>query len=152
MLELIPAGKYLARPADWGISETKAGDPQVFVKFEFGGKSLTWFGSLKEGRAQEITIDSLLALGFRSNDLSELNKETTILDTTKDVQIVVEHEEYNGKISAKIKWVNPLSVGVKRMDAKKTKSLKSLSGAVLARRKETGIEIPTVDDLEDMPF
>jgi hypothetical protein len=151
MLNLIPEGKYLARPTDWGLSKTKTGDPQAFVTFEFGEHKLTWFGSLKEGRAQEITIDALLTCGMSSNNIEDLAKnDSGLLDTTKDVQIVVVHEEWNEKVQVKIKWVNPVGGGIKKADASEFKNLKSLKGAVLARRKETGIDVPDRD--EDLTF
>lgn len=67
---MINPGKYTAKIKDYGIGSTKAGEPKAMILFTFkdqngAEKELTWSGSLKEGRAREITIDALLTCGLK---------------------------------------------------------------------------------------
>lgn len=63
------------------------------VEGEDAGKTIYWYGSLKDGEAQRITLESLRLMGWQCNDIMEL----TGLGSTKFV--VTEYEEvYNGKV------------------------------------------------------
>lgn len=150
-MDNIPDGRHMAKVIDYGLSETKAGDPQVRVRFKLDGdgSEITWFGSLKEGKAQEITVDALLVMGFTGSDLTALEggSGSKVLNEEKSVSIVVEAETYNGKTTSKVKWVNSIDGGAKKLDPSKKSSLKNLGGLVMARRKELGIEDPK-DDLD----
>lgn len=137
----IQAGRHIAHPQAWGVRETKSGDPQIYVKFDLG---LTWFGSLKEGRAREITLESLVTMGFMGDDLSELVSNENALDKNKDVALVVEYEaNQNGEPVPRIKWVNDVDGGMKgKMDATDAiKALKMLKvkGDLAHIRKEKGV-------------
>ena len=151
-MDKIPNGRHQARVIDYGLTETKAGDPQVRVKFKLvgDGSEITWFGSLKEGKASEITIDSLLVCGLHGTDLLILEggSGSGALNEEKIVSIVVEDEEYNGKTTTKVKWINSLDGGAKKLSDNKKGSLKRYSQLVKARRVELGIKDagPKIDD------
>lgn len=150
--------KYTARIKDYGIGTTKAGDPKAMVMFTFKDENgtsvdMTWSGSLREGRAREITIDALLVCGLKGNDLSKLAQgaESGVLDLNRDLSITVEEEEYNGKTYKKIKWINaPGGAGFRDIDPSTVKKLTgmNLSGDVEARRKQSGIK----DKVDEVPF
>lgn len=153
-MDKIPEGRHLAKVIDYGLGETKGGEPQVLVQFklEGDGSEITWFGSLKEGRASEITIDALLVMGFSGGDLLTLEggAGSGVLDEKKSVSITVEAEEYQGKTQHKVRWVNPADGGGtkrKLTDDKKAK-LKSFKGLIAQRRAETGIKDPGPRDSE----
>jgi hypothetical protein len=145
---MVKPGYYRATILNHAISETKNGDPQAAVTFSFEaeGKShtMTWFGSFKEGKAQEITIKALLVCGLKGNN------PAGDLDIGREVSITVEDEVgQDGKTRSRIRWVNPLG-GVKNViaaDAAKAK-LEALQGAVMAARGENNI--PDTDD--EIPF
>lgn len=113
--EILPEGKYKARPVEAGMGESKSGNPQVAVLFrviggERDGDTITWYGSFSKelGKGTKTpfqrTIESLRACGWQGDDLSDyssINEANEI-----DVSLVVEHDEYQGKVSAKVKWVN----------------------------------------------
>lgn len=147
----IPAGRHLAKVIDYGLSETKAGDQQVMVKLKLSGdgSEITWYGSLKEGKAQEITFDTLQrVLQMQGDDLLALEggAGSQVLNETKDVEITVAHEEYQGKTQVKVKWINDVGgFTKKKLDVQATSKLKSLNAAFKARRKETGATAPTRD-------
>lgn len=106
--ELKP-GVYQAFVSDYGVSNAKSGAPVVHVKFTTGNSTITWNGSLAEGKAQEITLKSLLVLGLQSVDrLHELadGRLSALLDETKPVQIDVQPETYDGKTYLRVKWIN----------------------------------------------
>lgn len=123
------AGRWPGRVKDYGISETQAGDPQVFIQFAVDGpegeETMTWFGSLKEGKAQEITLKAVLAAGFQGKDVTELVDGTDggAIPLETEVSLVVEDDTYEGKTRQRIKWVNkPGSGGVQRADATSAKA------------------------------
>lgn len=144
---MVTPGTYKATILSHAISETKGGHPQAAVTFSFdaGGKptTMTWYGSFKEGKAQEITIKALLACGLKGNN------PAGPLDIGKEVSIVIEDEKgEDGKTRSKIRWVNALG-GVKNVipqDLAQSK-LEALQGAVMAARQEHN-----VPDSDDIPF
>jgi hypothetical protein len=145
---MVKPGTYKATIISHAISETKNGAPQAAVTFsvEADGKSqtMTWFGSFKEGKAQEITIKALLVCGLKGNN------PAGPLDIGREVSIVVEDEKgEDGKVRSKIRWVNAIG-GVKNVipqDMAQAK-LESLMGAVMAARQEHNV--PDGDD--EIPF
>lgn len=91
-------GNYKAKIVDYAITETKAGLAQVSVRFEFDGTSqMAWYGSLKEGRAQEITIEALRECGF-SGETNEdfakigLGPKGGALDTAREIDITLDNQ------------------------------------------------------------
>jgi len=113
MHELV--GKHLAKLKDYAMTVTSSEKLQILLVFEFEfndqTKELTWYGSFKEGRAREITLDTLFLCGFSGEDLSILAELNTsgALDCDQQVQIVVElREDLQGKERLQISWVNPV--------------------------------------------
>jgi hypothetical protein len=99
------AGTYTARAVAGGLGFTKGGKEQVAVELqildeEFAGETITWFGYFTEG-TQERTIDALRTLGWNTNDLDNLDGITE-----NEVRVVLAEEEYEGKTSLKVKWIN----------------------------------------------
>jgi hypothetical protein len=88
------------------FGESKTGKPQVVVNFEIlegpdAGRRIAWFGYFTEKTVQR-TVESLRYCGFKGDDLA--GAVTQVLD--QEVQIVVAHEEYDGKVTARVNWVN----------------------------------------------
>lgn len=145
---MIKPGVYRATILNHAISETKDGNPQAAVTFSFESEgksqSMTWFGSFKEGKARDITIKALLVCGLKGNN------PAGDLDIGREVSIVIENEEgQDGKIRARVRWVNALG-GVKNVlpaDQAKAK-LDALAGAVMAARND--LNMPDTDD--EIPF
>lgn len=118
---MIPEGKYKARPTAWGLSESKNGHEQFAIGFEIvdgseAGSTITWYGGFVNDMAVDITIKGIKACGWTGSDLSNVDLPGT------EVQLVIVHEEYNGKVSAKVKFINGPGQGIKQMDPNKQKT------------------------------
>lgn len=104
-------GKYLARCSDYGFGATQANLPQIVLQFDFKNNlgedtQYLWQGSLKPGTATNITMAVLKALGFDKTkhqliDLAD-GAQTGVLDLTREVEITVEEEHYQGKTYMRI--------------------------------------------------
>ena len=103
--EILPEGTYRAKGIEAQLGFTNGGKEQVAISFQlltpgFENERAAYYGTFGE-KALEITIKALRACGWKGVDLSDLSG----IDAN-EVNLVVEHEEYNGTITAKVKWVN----------------------------------------------
>lgn len=130
-MSIYKSGRFSAKVTDYGISETKAGDPQAFVTFEVafpdGAASMTWYGSFKPGKAQEITFKALQALGLNGKvtDLSNGPEAGPIAVGTEASVVVEEEQRQDGQGTwFRIRWVNRAGGGsaVQRADAATAKA------------------------------
>jgi len=116
---MLDAGTYKAKAVAADVGYTSNGKEQIAVDFEImegeeSGQRITWYGYFTD-KAQKRTMDSLATAGIV--DLANLDAVAEN-KTLPAVDIVVEHEEYEGKIHAKVKWINSgRSVLKKPMDA-----------------------------------
>lgn len=142
---MIAAGKYRAKAECWGLTPANNGNMQMQIEFKLldetdaAGKPIpdaerlqNWWGSLAEGRAEEITVEALRACGWVGDDVS------AIATLPSDVELVIELEE--GKRYPRVRWVNPLAArGIKHADKDVGKSfaakLKQRLADVEARAK-----------------
>lgn len=124
-------GRHSAKITDYSVSESQAGDPMLQVRFKFKGNDdgsdceWNWYGSFKEGKAREITLKALVVMGFVGDEFEKLcdGPVSNCLDMNKEVSIETGNEEYNGKTSYRINWVNEPGGGAMRdaMDKGKAK-------------------------------
>lgn len=161
-------GVFTAKIINYGVSLTKNNEPQVVVNFRVNEtttktKDMIWFGTLKEGRGKEITIDALIAMGFTDNNLDRvaggegLNKE-------KEVQVTIEAEaDDKGKMVSRIKWVNAVGGGymnklLTKEDAIKRLRTMNLEASIMERKMNAGIlnkpagQTQTPEPTEEIPF
>lgn len=133
---MIPAGTYRAVAiqqdtedgpayAVFGQSPQK-GSLQVGVRFRFiggelAGEEMTWIGSFTGGAA-DITAKALRACGLRGNDVTAAATQ----DLTNEVELVVKHEEWEGRTRARVAFVNALGGGF---------AMKKADNSALARLK-----------------
>lgn len=124
-MDMIPPGNYraVATPIStesgdcWAqFGETKNHNPQVVLNFEiiegdYAGRRVAWFGYFTEKTSQR-TVEALRYCGFTGDDLAA----AVYMPLDQEVQIVIEHEEYNGKWSAKVAWVNRAGGGGFKLD------------------------------------
>jgi len=91
--------------AQFGESSEK-GTPQVVINFEIldgddVGRRIAWIGYFTDKTVQR-TVESLRFCGFTGDDLAG----AVVQQLDQEVGIVVEHEEYDGKTRARVRWVN----------------------------------------------
>lgn len=110
----LPVGKYEAHAVEGELGKSKAGDPIVYIRFElddpnYKGLKIVWNkGSLKligsgEKSPRKRTEETLFTCGWDGESWADIRFTPT------KVRLEIEHEEYNGKLEAKIKWINSLT-------------------------------------------
>jgi len=105
---MIQPGKYEAKITDYGVKETKAGQPAVIIAFDVAGNSVYWTGYFTE-RTMEQTKATLLMLGLKNGYLPglALGLSGNALNATKSYSITVVHEaDQDGKMWPRVRWVN----------------------------------------------
>lgn len=98
-------GTFAARAKSWMLSETSKGTPQVAVEFalldpEAEFHTLAWYGFLSDATFNR-TIEALRYCGWQGENLDDLQG----LDAN-EVSLVVDEEEYEGKLQTRVRWVN----------------------------------------------
>jgi hypothetical protein len=99
---------YKARAIDWGLGETANGKEQVAVQFEILTPDadihyIAWHGYFSD-KTYERTIESLRICGWTGVDLTDLTGVNA-----NEVSLVIEDDEWEGKVRPKVKWINRLS-------------------------------------------
>jgi hypothetical protein len=114
-MTLIAPGKYSGRLIDYGFKTTKDEAPQISAFFEVdvsGAKHvLPWYGYFTE-KSVKHTTQALMTMGFKETtpiDAIARGTSSKALDTTKEYSLTVETNEYNGKQSSRVQWINPQS-------------------------------------------
>ncbi len=129
-------GNFLAR-----FARSSTGSGQVLVYFEFlagphAGARLPWFGFFTKD-SHVRTLESLRLLGWTGDDVMAINSQAC----DQEVSITVEHNEYEGKIHARVAWVNRPGGGVITLKNPMTiDELRKFSASV----KRVAVTIPAV--------
>lgn len=134
---MLPEGTYVAYAKGATLSESQnKKTPQVVVDFEIGaaeqaGQRVQWVGFLTD-KTTERTIESLRYAGWRGADLADLSDLSR--EDVPAVELVIAHEEYEGKTYARVQWVNRVGgrVGA-ALPAEQAKALSAkMRGAIAA--------------------
>lgn len=107
---MIAIGKYNAKVTAISFGRASTGNEQIAIQFEildgeFAGENIAYLGTFTENSI-EYTTNALRAVGWLGDDLSEL-PGLAADGKLSEAQIVVRHEEYEGQMRARIKFVNP---------------------------------------------
>ncbi len=146
---IIAAGRFRARPTDgdWGFSNNGNEFVQVTFKILEGadeGKHVSWWGYFtKEGNSAK-SVEALRYCGctFPDDDITNLEGLGS-----EEVSIVIEHEEWDGKVRARVKWVNSLTgptVTNQFSDNDRQSFKQRMKGLVVSQRNKP--------NSEDIPF
>jgi hypothetical protein len=135
---MIDKGTYKARAVEGALGFTSNDNEQVAVLFETiepQPRRITWYGFFTEATS-ERTLESLRHMGWKGDDLSDLSGITD-----NEVYIVVDHEDYQGKTQARVRWVNSGAGGALAMKATMDKARAQafaarMKGAVVAQRQK----------------
>lgn len=135
-------GTHKARAKEWDLGISSTGNEQIAILFEIvegehAGKSRTWFGSFSDA-AIDRTLDSMRHCGWDGDSLATIDGLGA-----NEVEIVVEAEEYQGKVNEKIRWVNkPAALKLKHQltGAARDAFASKLRGKVLAHKQKYGAQ------------
>lgn len=124
-------GKNLGRIVDYGVTKTKSGSLQVFVKFSIGNEESTWYGVPYKKDSDEVNDMCMMQLVYCGFDPSqaELERlgtglESGLLITDEDIDLYIADEMMpNGDVKRRIKTIGEL--GPTRISADEAKSLVS---------------------------
>lgn len=111
---MIPAGKYIGTPVGAALGTTSSGKEQIAIQFEFidpVGERLTWYGYFTDA-AFERTIEQLRACGWTGSSLDEFAADHLPAGVDRQVELVVQHEEYQGKTQVRLAFVNSIGAGL----------------------------------------
>jgi hypothetical protein len=158
-------GTYIANPRKATLCLTKNGREQVAVELSDveTGETITaflFFGDKVDKGGKTLTERTTIALrhcgwsGTKINDLSSINGSA-------EVEIVVQEEEYEGKVNARVRFINPVGGGgfqPKPMDAEQAKrfaekmeiDIKRAGATVEPAKPATKRTLPAQED--DTPF
>lgn len=143
-------GTYKAKAIRAELGESQNGTPFAAVTFrlEDHDDTIVWYGYITD-KTTERTLRSLRIAGWIGNDLRTIEGDGSALREVVD--LVIQDDEYNGKVRSKVQWVN------------KPKSSAGFDKEALAKRlaavaKVTTKEKPVVlgggrePDESDLPF
>jgi hypothetical protein len=140
-MALLAEGDYRAKAIDAQLSFTSKGTEQVAVRFaliDFPNQTITWWGYFSEA-AFDIAMKGLRAAGFKGNDLADLSSLSE--ERSPEVVLVVAHETYKDKVSARVKFINSAG-GMALKDALQPDQAKAfaerMKGKVLAFDQSAG--------------
>lgn len=108
-MDLIPIGTYIGHAVSGVLSESENKQtPQIVVDFELttaevAGRRMPWYGFLTKKTA-ERTFEALRYSGWKGTDIDAPLDFGGV--NAPDVELVVDHEEWEGKTRARIQWVN----------------------------------------------
>ena len=148
------AGTWPAKVVDYGMtrsSEASGGNLQVFVELAITIKrvdpadlqgplvehtqNLTWLGHMKSEAGRNMAFKALAAMGLESVDAFGKMADgpsSGALSMEKQVLAVIDQEEYNDKLSWKVKFINDPDDGfnIKRLSRGEAQKA-ALDGGVL---------------------
>ena len=149
---LLP-GTYRARAIDWGLGTTASkSTPYTWVKLAVGNEEIDWQGWLSD-RSVERTFEALRKLGWTGDDVAVIDALPT------EVEIVIEHEEYQGRQFPRVRWIN--RIGERTRPAMTMQDARALADSLRARARAVPVEAqpapvpaaqpPPISD-DDIPF
>ena len=95
-------GTYLAKATALQFGYSSKGTEQLGISFLLeNGRHIAAYLYFSEAAADR-SIESLRTMGWKGDDLFAL----TVEDLPEQVSLVIEPEEYEGKWTSKVKWIN----------------------------------------------
>jgi hypothetical protein len=136
--------KKRAKAISAAIGKASTGTHQIAIEFQYldeqGG--ITYYGPLTDA-AFEYTMKAIRTAGFQGDDLSDLSSLTG--EQTPEVMLVIGPDEYNGKVTMKVKFINSMG-GLALKDALQGDELtafaKRMKGKIVAFDRSAGSQRP----------
>jgi hypothetical protein len=137
-----------ARAKEWTFGVSKTGKEQIAVLFEVTqgeeqGYHFTWYGFFTP-ETTDRTLESMRHCGWESDSLEHI-------DTlgNNEVELVLEEEEYEGKVRTRVRWVNRparLVVG-EQMSPERLKAFAAkMRGKAVASKQKYGAQPQPTQD------
>jgi hypothetical protein len=144
-MNTIQPGTYHARIQRYEMGETDKGTPyvRVLLAVEDGGMNpseISYFGYLTE-KSAPYTLRTLLTMGFTGSDPLDLaDAAKGNLLTTEELDVVIEHETYEGKTRAKVIAIYGHRPSMTPSQAKVKLGAMNLKAQLAAIKAELGIK------------
>lgn len=123
----------VGRAVEWTLSKTSNGNDQIVVTFNTDKGRKLWFGSLTEAAA-DYTLEGLENCGWDGRSISRLDGMGSL-----DVELVLDVEEYEGKLRERVRFVNKMRAARDPLDETGVAALeKRLAGKLAERQKAKG--------------
>ena len=109
---MIP-GRYMARATgEFQYGESQAGNTLIWVAFEitegdYTGWTVQWLCVLVNGKDNKNAVTGLQNAGIAMDPATG----DLYVAEAKDVELVIEYDEWNGRVELKVKWVNKPGAG-----------------------------------------
>lgn len=154
-MSTIPDGRYRAKCVEAWLGEDKKGRDMLSLSFEIAdgkqaGERATYYQLMHTPKGEEFAVGALRAVGWRG-DVGDLD-----CCIGGEASITLETEEYQGKSSQRVKWVNPLRRELapeKRAAlAERLKFAVEQSGGILPPAPKRGDDEPPPISDDDIPF
>jgi hypothetical protein len=109
--------RALATSAPLKFGWSSNNNEQIAVEFEIlgtneetgeevpTGDTITWTGTFSDNTTDRV-IEALIHAGWQGDDPSELNDKPGSSELPAVVELVCEPDDYNGRITLKVQWVN----------------------------------------------
>lgn len=103
-MRLIPEGKYKGQVEDWYFAKSSKGTPYIAVRFRLlnTGDFVWWYGYFSPATI-ERTVESLRYCGWTGCEIDRMAEDGM---GSKQPILVIEHEEYEGQVRARVRWIN----------------------------------------------
>jgi hypothetical protein len=157
---MLDAGTYRAKAIEAALGETDTGKEQIAVRFSLldcENQEITWYGYFTD-KTLETTFKALRTAGWKGQDLMDLS-DLCGREDAPEVFLVVEHETYEGKTTAKVRWVNGAGgLALKKaLDPNKAKTFAArMKGQIAAFDRSAGTPKPAPakngHGPDDIPF
>lgn len=132
--KLTPEGVYIGKLVRYETRMSSSGKPYVEVEFSLHGLneapgvytqvkagSLFWRGFFSTEKGKALSIRTLKFLGMKGEDASVLT-QSGALKLGQEAELVVKHELFGGKTSAKIAFVQPVGENDRWLAARKART------------------------------
>jgi hypothetical protein len=144
---MTPEGRHRVRAVSAAARTTRNDKEYVEIELHTGdGARLYYKGFLATDSQVERTSNALRACGWDGNDAFQLPGD-------REVEVVVEHEEYNGKMYERVPFINALTpaVSADRARAMAERLRGGASAPVTRSAPQSRPEPPPISD-DDIPF
>ncbi len=130
-----------ARAVEWSFGKSSNGNEQVIVTFATDEGRKSWYGSFTEA-AVDFTLEALENCGWDGGSLKTLDGMGSV-----DVNLVIDCEEYEGKLRERIRFINKPRAARDPLPVDAISALESRLAGKLKERRAARVE----EDFKD-PF